>query len=72
MLVLSRKVGETIHLGDDIRITVAALQGNRIRIAIDAPEDVLILRGELATMKLDSATARPPLAAAATTSNHAT
>jgi carbon storage regulator len=63
MLVLSRKVGETIHLGDDIRITVAALQGNRIRIAIEAPEDVLILRGELATLKLNSDRAMPPLRA---------
>jgi len=53
MLVLSRKTGETIHIGDAIRITVASLHGNRVRIAIDAPEEVLILRGELATLKAD-------------------
>ncbi len=50
MLVLSRKAGETIHIGEDICITVATVQGNRVRIAVDAPEEVLILRGELASL----------------------
>jgi len=62
MLVLSRKTGETIHIGDDIRITVAAFQGNRVRIAIDAPEDMLILRGELASLKTDHAGDSPRFA----------
>jgi carbon storage regulator len=47
MLVLSRKTGETIHLGDEICITVVAMHGNRVRIAIDAPEHIRIFRGEL-------------------------
>jgi carbon storage regulator CsrA len=65
MLVLSRKMGETIHIGDDIRITVAAFQGNRVRIAIDAPEEVLVLRGELASWKANQADISPQLATAA-------
>jgi carbon storage regulator len=53
MLVLSRKTGETILIGDDIRITVATIQGTRVRIAIDAPENVAILRSELAVPDAD-------------------
>jgi carbon storage regulator len=48
MLVLCRKAGETIHIGADIRIRVVTVQGNRVRIAVEAPEEVLVLRGELA------------------------
>jgi carbon storage regulator len=47
MLVLTRRPGETILIGDDIEITVLAVDGNQIRVGIDAPEDVKILRGEL-------------------------
>jgi carbon storage regulator len=47
MLVLSRKLGEAIHIGDKIKITVMRIQGSRIRIAIDAPAEIRILRGEL-------------------------
>jgi carbon storage regulator CsrA len=47
MLVLSRKRGETIQIGDRITITVVRADRNRIRIGIDAPEELRILRGEL-------------------------
>jgi carbon storage regulator len=47
MLVLSRKRGGTIHIGDTITITVVRSNGNRITIGIDAPEELRILRGEL-------------------------
>ena len=47
MLVLSRKPGEKIHIGSDITITVIEGRGNKIRIGIEAPEDVPILRAEL-------------------------
>ena len=47
MLVLSRKIGEKIDIGSDIVITVVAVQGNKVRIGIEAPEQVTILRGEL-------------------------
>jgi len=47
MLVLTRKVGEKIYLGDDIVITVTAISGQQIRLGITAPLDVPILRNEL-------------------------
>jgi carbon storage regulator len=47
MLVLSRKRGEMIHIGDKITITVVRAHGNHIRIGIDAPPEVRIVRGEL-------------------------
>lgn len=47
MLVLTRKAGESIHIGSNIKITVTKIQGNTIRIAIDAPTDIQILRSEL-------------------------
>jgi carbon storage regulator len=62
MLVLSRKAGETIHIGEDIRITVATVHGNRVRIAVEAPEEVLILRGELAGLEFPGAKASPQVA----------
>lgn len=46
MLVLSRKLGEKIHIGDGIEITIAAVQGNRIRLGIRAPRGVPVIRGE--------------------------
>ncbi len=48
MLVLSRKVGEKIVIGDNITVIVNRLSGNRISLGIDAPTDVRIVRGELA------------------------
>ena len=47
MLVLSRKAGETIRVGEDIEITVVACDGKRVKLGITAPRDVLIVRSEL-------------------------
>lgn len=47
MLVLSRKPGQKIVIEGGITVTVIAVKGNQVRIGIDAPEDVRILRGEL-------------------------
>lgn len=47
MLVLSRKPGESIQLGDDVQISVMKVNGNRIQIGIDAPHNVTIRRGEM-------------------------
>jgi carbon storage regulator CsrA len=47
MLVLSRKAGERIHVGDDITVEVRRVAGNRVTLAIEAPRSVRILRGEL-------------------------
>lgn len=47
MLVLSRKVGERILLGDDIRITVVRVSGGGVRLGIEAPSDVAVVREEV-------------------------
>ena len=47
MLVLSRKVGERIAIGDNISIVVNRISGNRVAIGIEAPNTVRVLRGEL-------------------------
>ncbi len=48
MLVLTRKVDDKIMIGDDIELTVVRIDGNRVRIGINAPREMRILRGELA------------------------
>ena len=47
MLVLSRKAGERIHIGDEIFIEVRRVAGNRVTLAVNAPREVRVLRGEL-------------------------
>jgi len=47
MLVLSRKALQSVVIGEDVRITVVRVEGNQVRIGIEAPQDVRILRGEL-------------------------
>ena len=49
MLVLSRKESEKIMLGDDIVLTIVRVSGDRVRLGIEAPSDMLILRHELST-----------------------
>jgi carbon storage regulator len=48
MLVLTRKPGEKVVIGGGITVTVLEVIGSRIRLGVDAPDDVRILRGELA------------------------
>ena len=47
MLVLSRKPGEQVVIGDNIRLTVVEVRGNRVKIGIEAPADVGVFRSEL-------------------------
>lgn len=47
MLVLSRKEGERIQIGDNITLVVSKVSGNRVTIGIEAPRDVKVVRGEL-------------------------
>jgi carbon storage regulator len=51
MLVLSRKETERIKLGNSIVLTVIRVSGDRVRLGIEAPPDVLILREELQTQR---------------------
>lgn len=47
MLALTRKIGERIVIGDSITVTVVDVKGDSVRIGIEAPKEVRILRGEL-------------------------
>jgi carbon storage regulator len=47
MLVLTRKAGQQILVGPDVAITVLAVDGDRVRLGIEAPEAIRVLRGEL-------------------------
>jgi carbon storage regulator len=47
MLVLSRKVGERIQIGDHVTVTVVQIYGNGVRLGIDAPSNMLVVREEL-------------------------
>lgn len=47
MLVLTRKLGETIQIGDDVTLTVIRVKGNTVRLGIEAPSSVRVRRGEL-------------------------
>lgn len=51
MLVLSRKVGQELVIGDNIRIIIHRVAGNRVAVGVDAPQDVSILRGELKVIR---------------------
>lgn len=53
MLVLSRKVGQTIVVGNDIELVVTRVSGNRVTVGVQAPDDVKILRGELSQKESD-------------------
>ncbi len=47
MLVLSRKKSESLMIGDNIKVTITSIDGNRVRIGIEASDDVRIRRAEL-------------------------
>ena len=47
MLILTRKVGETLMVGSDVTVTVMAVHGNQVRIGINAPKDVEVHREEI-------------------------
>ena len=47
MLILTRRVGETLMIGDDVTITVLGVKGNQVRIGVNAPKDVAVHREEI-------------------------
>jgi carbon storage regulator len=53
MLVLSRKPSQAIQIGDNIKVTIVEIKGNQIKVAIEAPSSVRILRSELCEFWVD-------------------
>jgi carbon storage regulator len=47
MLILTRRVGESLMVGEDVTVTVLAVKGNQVRIGINAPKDVKVHREEI-------------------------
>jgi len=47
MLILTRRVGETLMIGDDVTVTVLGVKGNQVRISVNAPKDVSVHREEI-------------------------
>lgn len=52
MLILQRRIGESLMIGEEIRVSVVSIEGGRVRLAISAPPEVSILRSELLDAKL--------------------
>lgn len=47
MLVLSRKPGESVNIGDEVKVTVLSISGKQVRIGIEAPSDIAVHREEI-------------------------
>jgi carbon storage regulator len=62
MLILTRRIGETLMIGDEVTITVLGVKGNQVRLGVNAPRDVAVHREEIYD-KIQSEKAQDPEAA---------
>ena len=61
MLILTRRVGETVMIGNEVTVTVLGVKGNQVRIGVNAPKDVAVHREEIyERIKREEDDARPP------------
>ena len=60
MLILGRRVGETLKIGEDVSITILSIKGNQVRLGVNAPKDVAVHREEIAKHAKSEATDGAP------------
>ncbi len=65
MLILTRRVGETIMIGDSVTVTVLGVMGNQVRVGVNAPKDIAVHREEIyERIKREQEGGEPPAAEA--------
>lgn len=64
MLILTRRTGETLNIGDDVTVTVLGVKGNQVRIGVNAPKDVSVDREEVYLRKKNGEEPRQKLSLA--------
>lgn len=47
MLILSRRIGETLNIGDNVTLTILGIQGNQVRVGVNAPKHIAVHREEI-------------------------
>lgn len=51
MLILTRRTGEVVHIGDEVKVTILAIIGDRVRVGFDAPRSIAVDRAEVVARK---------------------
>lgn len=51
MLILTRRTGEVVHIGDEVKVTILAIVGDRVRVGFDAPRSIAVDRAEVVARK---------------------